>query len=211
MKAIINPVKYNLFLVKPYWKQYLLLVGFALGFPLLMKDLGVAPFYSAFLIFMTVSYTFSIEEKNNGMRFIGMVPFKRSQLVIGRYLMNLMLFLIFWLIVMLIEPILFDLLNVTAKNHENFWQSGLLALVYYLILASFSLPGFYKYGAIKGRWMIYIPLVLIVLLVFIAQFFNWDSAKLEALLNPMVLLPAGVLLLILSLLVSIRIMDQKEF
>ncbi len=84
MKTFWNIIQFNIMLVKPYWKYYLLMLAMAVGISQFANQ-GSITFFLVFYMIMTLPYPFQLEEKNSGSRLYGLIAVKRSALVIGRY------------------------------------------------------------------------------------------------------------------------------
>lgn len=207
MKNILNAFRFNFILVKPYLRYYLL--GFVVVF--FFKIMGSEIDAVSFMLFMLLSthlYPFQLEEKNDLYRLYGVTPVKRSVLIFGRYLFIIVISLVDWLLAMIVEYSF----SKSGLAISDFLLSSLFIFAIFLILTAFEIPGLYKLGVIKGRWIVYIPIVLMFLIVFLADAFqilergtNWVMANFW--LVPMV----TIIVLSLSIFFSIRIFNRKEF
>lgn len=207
MKNILNSLRFNFILVKPYLRYYLL--GFVIVF--FFKIMGSEIDAVSFMLFMLLSthlYPFQLEEKNDLYRLYGIVPIKRSILIFGRYLFIIVISLIDWLLAMILEYSF----SKSAMNISDYLLSSLFIFAIFLILTAFEIPGLYKLGAIKGRWIVYIPLVLMSLIIFLADTFqilesgtNWITA------NFWLVPTVTIIVLSFSVTLSVRIFNRKEF
>ena len=89
MSNILKATRLDFSLVKPYVK----VIGFTMLLPIafvaINRSLQTGVSFAMCLIAMTTGYTFSVAEKNNMVRLYGMLPVKKRELVIGRYLLIL--------------------------------------------------------------------------------------------------------------------------
>jgi len=119
------------------------------------------------IMFFCVSFSglsFSITEKNKCEKLYGILPVRRIEVVIGRYLYGF-----FSGIVNLIISMIFSFLIAAFTNQQidilllSF--SITLAFCYYSFAVSISYPIFYKFGFSKSFMFISLPLYLLVIVV----------------------------------------------
>jgi len=119
------------------------------------------------IMFFCVSFSglsFSLIEKNKCEKLYGIIPVRRIEVVIGRYLYGF-----FTGIVNLVISIIFSFLIAAFTNQQidilllSF--SITMALCYYSFAVSISYPIFYKFGFSKSFMFISLPLYLLVIAV----------------------------------------------
>ena len=150
MSNIIKMLKLDFSLIKPYTKT--LLIVFL--FPLIVS---VKEFSYGFVLYMSImamtsNYTFSVAEKNDLNRLYGLLPVKKEDIVNGRYLFTALTgvllaisFAILNIIIMFFAKMSFSL--------EDLIVSLSVGLGMYMFFTAIQLPGFFKFGAIKGRFV----------------------------------------------------------
>ncbi|HOG59971.1 MAG TPA: ABC-2 transporter permease [Flexilinea sp.] len=207
MKDILNALRFNFILVKPYLRYYLL--GFVVVF--FFKIMGSEIDAVSFMLFMLLSthlYPFQLEEKNDLYRLYGIAPIKRSVLIFGRYLFIVVISLIDWLLAMMMEYAF----SKSTIIISDYLISSLFIFSIFLILTAFEIPGLYKLGVIKGRWIVYVPLVLMFIIVFLADAFQILESAMHWITANFWLVPTvTIIVLSLSISLSVRIFNQKEF
>ena len=207
MKDILNALRFNFILVKPYLRYYLL--GFVVVF--FFKIMGSEIDAVSFMLFMLLSthlYPFQLEEKSDLYRLYGIAPIKRSVLIFGRYLFIIVISLIDWLLAMILEYAF----SKSTIIISDYLISSLFIFSIFLILTAFEIPGLYKLGTIKGRWIVYIPLVLMFIIVFLADAFQILESTSHWITANFWLVPTvTIIVLSLSVSLSVRIFNRKEF
>ena len=207
MKDILNALRFNFILVKPYLRYYLL--GFVVVF--FFKIMGSEIDAVSFMLFMLLSthlYPFQLEEKNDLYRLYGIAPIKRSVLIFGRYLFIIVISLIDWLLAMMMEYAF----SKSTIIISDYLISSLFIFSIFLILTAFEIPGLYKLGVIKGRWIVYVPLVLMFIIVFLADAFQILESAMHWITANFWLVPTvTIIVLSLSISLSVRIFNRKEF
>ena len=214
MKDILNIAKLNYLLIKPYQNTLLKTLIIPIIFTAINRSLISGISFAMFMMAMTSVYTFQIEEKNQMSRLFSLIPSERPKLVIGRYFFVLLTGLAAWIFSIISNSVLLRIEGV-ALSGETVLIASLTGLLLYLIYISFQLPGFYKYGAIRGRTFVYIPVIGFLLLFvliertgsgFLTIFEGMNEGFLIA-----VLIICVVLLFLGSCMISIRIYKKKEF
>ena len=215
MNDILKAARLDFFLVRQYIKTTLLILLYPMLLVAINKALlnGIA--FAMCFVSMTSSYPFTISEKNGVNRLYGILPVSRKHMVLGRYVFISALGLLSLLLQLLICPLILRLRGVETSP-VDFFLTALTGLFLFTIFNAFLLPGFYKYGSIKGRLFMLIPAVAFVAVLLLAGFAGFETGPLYrvTLVSPLVLTVAVVLFCVvayaLSISVSIRIYEKKE-
>ena len=85
MSNILKSTKLDIALVKPYFKTICFTLLLPIVFAAINRSLLTGVSFAMCFIAMTTGYTFSITEKNSMDRLFGILPVRKSELVIGRY------------------------------------------------------------------------------------------------------------------------------
>ena len=208
MSNILKSTKLDIALVKPYFKTICFTLLLPIVFAAINRSLLTGVSFAMCFIAMTTGYTFSITEKNSMDRLFGILPVRKSELVIGRYVFVLAMGLLSLIIVLKVlgETVgVFDI--VTAAI------AGVFLFALYTV---FQIPGYYKYGSIKGRVFMYIPvagfLVTLLLLSKMPAIGNSIISVVES--SPILLVLLAVFAIVVmyavSIFLSIRVMKNKE-
>lgn len=215
MNEILKAAKLDFSLIKPYIKTLLFIAAFPVVFSAINRSLVNGISFAMSFISMTAGYTFSISEKNGMERLYGILPVSKKHLVIGRYLYTCMTGVLVLVISIIIHPIVLRVLGA-AVSFEDIIGAAITGIVLFSLYTVFLLPGYYKYGAIKGRIFIFVPAagyLIVLALVYVFGFVG--NPALPSLLDSPLILVTVVLLIcimafLLSLAASIRIFQNKE-
>ena len=157
-------------------------------------------------IAMTTGYTFSVTEKNSMERLYGILPVKKSEMVMGRYLFVIVLGVIALVVSLITQPIVLQALGETVEPF------GLFLFALYTV---FQIPGYYKFGSIKGRVFMYIPVAGFLVTLFLLPKLPADNPIINAIASsPVLLLTLAIALVVVmyavSIWFSVQIMKNKE-
>ena len=142
---------YKIFLVFPY------LIALGLGFTKYTYMMGMIV-----LLISAVSGTtfFSIYEKNNLSKLYGMLPLKKSEAVLGRYLYTLL----FGIINGIVSGALTYLFSFVLKNSITplaFSVSMSIGFLYYCFIISMEFPILFRFGFSKAYMLTTLPMYLL--------------------------------------------------
>lgn len=212
MSNILKLSKLDFDLVKPYLKSLYLKMIIPIIFAAISQSLMAGISFAMFLVVTTItSYIFSITEKNSMERFYSVLPIKKNEEVIGRYIFMIIIGLISLVFYLISQSIVLIILGKSISIYEIIF-SGFIGIVLFTFSAVFQLPGYYKFGFIKGKVFMYIPL----LLFFITIFSSINLTKLFQVINnsPILLISLPIIFIviawIISILISIKILRNKE-
>ena len=215
MSNILKSVKLDFSLVRPYVKTICFTMVLPAVFAAINRSLLTGISFAMCFIAMTSGYTFSITEKNDMERLYGILPVRKSELVIGRYVFIIILGILALIFSLITHPVILSSLgeNVSAFDIAAAAVFGIFLFALYTV---FLIPGYYKYGSIKGKVFMYIPVaIFLVTLFLIAKIPADDSGWLITVLSsPMLLIILAavfvVIMYVISILVSVKIVQGKE-
>lgn len=214
MSNMLKATKLDFSLVKPYFK----VIGFTMLLPIafaaINRSILTGVSFAMCFIAMTTGYTFSITEKNSMERLYGILPVKKSEMVIGRYLFVLALGALALVVSLITQPIVLRVIGETVEKVDII-SAAIGGLFLFALYTVFQIPGYYKFGSIKGRVFMYIPVAGFLATLFLFPKIPMDNSIIITLSNSPVLLIALVIVLVVvmyavSILFSIRIMKNKE-
>ena len=214
MSNILKATKLDFSLIKPYIK----VIGFTMLLPIafaaINRSILTGVSFAMCFIAMTTGYAFSVTEKNSMERLYGILPIKKSEMVTGRYLFVLALGALALVIALITQPIVLRAMgeNIGTLDIISAATGGLFLFALYTV---FQIPGYYKYGAIKGRVFMYIPVAGFLATLFFLPKMPADNPIVTTVVSSPVLLIGLVLVLVVvmyavSIWFSIRIMENKE-
>lgn len=214
MSNMLKATKLDFSLVRPYFK----VIGFTMLLPVafaaINRSILTGVSFAMCFIAMTTGYTFSITEKNSMERLYGILPVKKSEMVIGRYLFVLALGALALVVSLITQPIVLRVIGETVEKVDII-SAAIGGLFLFALYTVFQIPGYYKFGSIKGRVFMYIPVAGFLATLFLLPKIPMDNSIITTLSNSPVLLIVLVIVLVVvmyavSILFSIRIMKNKE-
>ena len=214
MSNMLKATKLDFSLVRPYFK----VIGFTMLLPIafaaINRSILTGVSFAMCFIAMTTGYTFSITEKNSMERLYGILPVKKSEMVIGRYLFVLALGALALVVSLITQPIVLRVIGETVEKVDII-SAAIGGLFLFALYTVFQIPGYYKFGSIKGRVFMYIPVAGFLATLFLLPKIPMDNSIITTLSNSPVLLIVLVIVLVVvmyavSILFSIRIMKDKE-
>jgi len=214
MNNTLRATKLDFSLVKPYIK----VIGFTMLLPIafaaINRSLLTGVSFAMCFIAMTTGYTFSVTEKNSMERLYGILPIKKSEMVTGRYLFVFALGALALMVSLITQPIVLRAMGETIEVFDIV-SAAIGGMFLFALYTVFQIPGYYKYGSIKGRVFMYIPVVGFLATLFLLPKMPADNPVLTAIASSPVLLIALAIALIVvmyavSIWFSIRIMEHKE-
>ena len=206
--------KLDFSLVKPYSKVIGLTMLLPIAFAAINRSLLTGVSFAMCFITRATVYTFSVTEKNNMERLYGIVPVKKSELVTGRYLFVLALGALALTVSLIAQPIVLRAMgeNIGVFDIVSAAIGGLFLFALYTV---FQIPGYYKYGSIKGRVFMYIPVVGFLATLLLLPKMTADNPIMTTIArSPVLLIALAIALVVMmyavSIWLSIRIMKKKE-
>ncbi len=187
MSNILKATRLDFSLVKPYVK----VIGFTMLLPIafaaINRSILTGVSFAMCFIAMTTGYTFSVTEKNSMERLYGILPVKKSEMVMGRYLFVVVLGVIALVVSLITQPIVLRALGETVEPFDIISAAigGLFCLHF---TRYFKFPGYYKFGSIKGRVFMYIPVAGFLVTLFLLPKLPADNPIINAIASSPVLL-----------------------
>ena len=215
MSNILKSTKLDIALVKPYFKTICFTLLLPIVFAAINRSLLTGVSFAMCFIAMTTGYTFSITEKNSMDRLFGILPVRKSELVIGRYVFALAMGLLSLIISLIAQPLVLKVLGETVGVFDIV-TAAIAGVFLFVLYTVFQIPGYYKYGSIKGRVFMYIPVAgFLITLLLITKIPVGENKLLFTVINsPVLLMLLAVIFVIamyvVSILVSIKILKNKE-
>lgn len=172
--------------------------------------------FATSFVAITASYPFSIAEKNSMERLYGILPVRKSSLVIGRYVYVILLGLTTLILSLIAHSFVLRMMGETI-HMIDIAAASVMGIFLFTFFTVFQLPGFYKYGTIKGRIFIYVPVVGLLGIMFLLS--KLPASIQESLdividgspaLLAVLFIAVVVAMYTISILVSVRIFKNKE-
>lgn len=215
MSNIWKSAKLDFSLVKPYVKTICFTMVLPVVFAAINRSLLTGISFAMCFIAMTTGYTFSITEKNSMERLYGILPIRKSDMVIGRYIFIIIMGLTALIFSLVSHPIILTILGETISIFD-YISAAVIGIFLFALYTVFQLPGYYKFGSIKGRVFMYIPVAgFLITLLLITKIPVGENKLLFTIINSHVLLMLLAVIFVIamyvvSILVSIKILKNKE-
>ena len=214
MSNILKVTKLDFSLVNPYLK----VIGFTMLLPIaftaINRSITTGVSFAMCFIAMTTGYPFSITEKNSMERLLRILPIKKGELVIGRYLFVLTLGILALTVSLVTHPIVLGVMGEAVRS-EDLIEAAAGGLFLFTLYTVFQIPGYYKYGSIKGRVFMYIPAAGFIVTLFLLPKLPANHPMLTRIEESPVLVIAllfvcVIFMYLVSIWVSIKILKNKE-
>lgn len=215
MSNIWKSAKLDFSLVKPYVKTICFTMVLPVVFAAINRSLLTGISFAMCFIAMTTGYTFSITEKNSMERLYGILPIRKSDMVIGRYIFIIIMGLTALIFSLVLHPVILTILGESISIFD-YISATVIGIFLFALYTVFQLPGYYRFGSIKGRVFMYIPVAgFLITLLLITKSPVGESKLLFTVINsPILLMLLAVIFVIamyiVSILVSIKILKNKE-
>lgn len=216
MNNVIKATKLDFALLKPYIKSICVVLLVPIGFTIMTRTLISGVTFAMCVMSMSSSYTFAVSEKNGMERLYDILPIEKKNLVLGKYLCVCSLGLLALVVSLILQPLVLFALSVPTGMSEVL-VAGVTGVVMFLVYVAFQVPGYYKYGSIKGRMFMYVPIAgfLLVYLLVINKSVMQSQALAVLFSSPAaaaaLILLLSALLLFVSVIDSIKILQKKEY
>ena len=142
-------------------------------------------------------------------RLYGILPVRKRDLVLGRYLFVLALGALALAVSLAAQPLVLRAVGEPVAGLDLL-QAAVGGLLLFTLYTVFQLPGYYKFGSIKGRVFLYLPVVGFLLTLLLLPRLPLDGLS----LSPALLVVLGVVLAAglyaLSILCYVRTLERKE-
>ncbi len=217
MINVFKMVKLDFSLIKPYMKTMLVVLIAPVIIMYSTQDVVSSLVLCMSIMAMTSNYTFSIAEKNDLNRLYGLIPVSKKDIVMGRYMFTALT----GIAAVIVGVIINTIILTTAKKDipiDEMLIAVSVSFFMYILFTAIELPGLFKLGAIKGRFISFIPFIGMFLVGVVAQRVSPESLEklpdLAVLNNNYALFACFILLDIIiygiSIGISQRIYDKME-
>lgn len=216
MNNVLKAAKLDFSLVKPYALNIVFALLFPIACTLFNRSLINGVSFAMCFIGMTASYAFTISEKNGMERLYGILPVSRKQMVIGRYLYTCALGLSALLLSLVAQPIVLSRFLYVYVTKDDIIAAAMTGIILFTFYTAFLLPGYYKFGSIKGRVFVFIPVAGYLAILMLVYDYRLDSGAkiLEIFSDPVMFITVTPLIcvtvLALSITLSVKILQNKD-
>lgn len=204
-------------LMKHRGRILLFLLAWAIVMAYVMDDSAFTIGWVSMIATITSLTSISYDEYDNGMPFLMSLPVTRKDYAVEKYVFSLICSAVFWLIAVVIS-IVFGMIKKKAFTMAEDLPGSVLFLAAMMVILAVCIPPMLKWGAEKGRIVMLVMFGVVFVVAFLISRLGGSIKKmagwLESVSMPAVVLIAiviGAVLLAASILISIRIMEKKEF
>lgn len=210
----------NYLMIRPYLKQYLLLIAFALVFGIAFQNTTYPGMMAIVMLINLGVYPFMLEEKAQGDILYATLSVRRRDVVVGRYLFGLLLLIPGFLLVF--SPLALSLLTGGPAEVAEVAGMALAMVVVALLFNAIQFPAFFKMGYAKARYIVFVPMIFFAALFIViwkivpndmlAPFIAWlDALPTQSLLFLGAALVAVVFLLyVISGVIACRFYSARD-
>lgn len=204
MGNILKSAKLDFALLKPYIKSICFILLVPIFVTLTSRSLISGVAFAMCVMSMSTNYTFAVSEKNGMERLYGILPVEKAHLVLGKYLCVYIMGLLALLVSLVVHPLVLTAFSMVVSPLDIL-IAGIVGIVTFMLYTAFQIPGYYKYGSIKGRIFLYIPIIGYLLITLIV-----NKTMLIETISPVHIAAIAVLSLFISMLFSVKILKRKE-
>lgn len=221
MNKAASFAKLDFLTLKPYYRTYLIFLAIGIVMMYVGKSASMMCFYLIISLGATLSYPFSIGEKNGLDTLYATLSLRKKSIVIGRYSFAVCLELIGILLVLILSPVLSIFTDIALDVREILLYISIASL-FFSFMAAVQYPVFFKHGYDKAKYAAYLPLALgfvIGYAVSKAVDIFWPGGSLEDVFRMFEAFPAllyavpvllGIVLLAASCALSIRMYAKRD-
>ena len=209
----------DLCVLKNQMKTLLLVLAFFVIFSIINEDATFILFLVPFYMIMILITTFNYDEFNKWDAYCNSLPLSRKEIVKSKYILFNATSLIVLIVGILTSIIIPNFIENTT--FESLFASIIGVAFGICLVISLLIPFYYKFGANKGRIMLFLCIVILALIIgMITSLDIFNNIELMNLLNSLNNLSIGMITLLLIILtiivmsisyyISVRIYKNKE-
>ncbi|MCI8616339.1 ABC-2 transporter permease [Parablautia intestinalis] len=207
----------DLYLLKSYGKQYILIFGAMFIYAMIMRSASFAVIYFVLMGSTAVLSSMSMDEAVSFHKFALTMPISLSTIIRSKYILFLITIGVGIIVGLLIKLFLF---LVPFGMEDSFGREGFAATITVFVLSnSISMPAMFKLGVEKARYINICAMLavagLLVLSVAMGEKTGFSVNKIEEIFSANVFVVLCTVLSIISLaisyLVTVKIAKNKEW
>lgn len=218
MNRVLNATKLDFFASKSSlgMTAFLLLIGIVIG------ALAHGPIYTMLftMVFAVTSCgsIFPTHERSHSDKLYGILPLKKAEMILGRYLFALVIGAGYTVIAGILGSVMSQIMKVSMDSF-TFWATLMLAFIYFSFAVSVSYPIYLKFSFAKAYLFTMLPMYVIAVLILVlakkTDFMSNLGQAMNFFTDHQVLIPvfgilSGLVLLAVSALIANLIYTRKE-
>lgn len=218
MNRILNAAKLDFYAGKSALKMTAILLLFAIVIGALAKGAIYTMIFTMVFAVTSSGSIFSIHEKSHSDKLYGILPLKKSEMIMGRYLFALIIGAVYVVIAGVLGCII-QRITGDSLDALSYWATLALTFIYFNFAIGISYPIYLKFSFAKAYVFTMLPMYVIAVLMLVLtkktnfisdlgqviRFFSDNQA-----LIPIFGILGGLLLLTISALISNLIYTRKE-
>jgi len=221
MNRILNAAILDYYAGKSMLKMVAVLVLIAI----LVGVAAHGPIYEMFLMMVfgvtSCGSVFSVHEKNHSDKLYGILPLKKSEMIMGRYLYGLVIGVVYVVFAAIMGFVLWQIMGSNANlTPLGYWATLGLGFVYFGFALGVAYPIYFKFTFAKANIFTMIPMYIIAVLFLVltrngSGFLNNLGQIIKFFTDHVALAPifgvlGGLILMGVSLLIANMIYTRKE-
>ena len=218
MNRILNATKLDFYAGKSALRMTVILLLFAI----VIGALTHGPIYTMIftMVFSVTSCgaVFSTHEKSHSDKLYGILPLKKSEMIMGRYLYALVIGAAYTVIAGILGCVISQIMVVSLDSF-TFWATLMLAFIYFSFAVGVSYPIYLRFSFSKAYVFTMLPMYVIAVLILVlskkTNFISNIGQVMRFFTDNQVLIPVfgiliGLILLAVSALIANLICARKE-
>jgi len=221
MKRILSAAKLDFYAGKNMLRLTAVLAIIAVIVGIVAHGPEYAMFFTMIFGVTSCGSVFQVHEKNNSDKLYGILPLKKSEMILGRYLYGLIIGLAYIVFAGILGFVLWKIMGSGANlTTLGYWATLGVGFVYFGFAMGVAFPIYFKFSFSKAYVFTMLPMYIIAVLFLIltrknSNFTSDLSQMIKFFTNHMALAPifgllGGLILLVISLLIANVIYTRKE-
>jgi ABC-2 type transport system permease protein len=218
MNRVLNATKLDFLAGKSALKMTAILLFFAVAIGALTKGPIYTMIFTMVFSVTSCGSIFSIHERSHSDKLYGILPLKKSEMILGRYLYALIIGAVYVVIAGILGCIV-SRITGDSLDAFSYWATLALAFIYFSFAVGISYPIYLKFTFAKAYIFTMLPMyVIAVLMLFLTKKTNFISDIGQVIrfftdnqaLIPILGILCGLILMTISALVANLIYTRKE-
>ena len=160
MSNVLKSIRLDNYILKAYYKAFIAVDAIAIIIGIIRKMPALTVAIALVISAPFIGTYFSVYEKNNLSKLYGILPIRKSEVVIGRYLYALFLVIINGIVSVILAYIISLFLN-KGMDHITFVTILSASFFYFCLFIAVQFPIYFKYGFSKVYIFSNLPFYLV--------------------------------------------------
>lgn len=160
MNRILNATKLDFFASKSTLKMTAILMLFAVVIGAVSKGPVYTMLFTMVFAVTSCGTVFSTHEKNHSDKLYGILPLKKAEMIMGRYLYALIIGVVYAVLAGILGIVMSQITG-TSLDSFSFWGTLMLAFIYFSFAVSIAYPIYLKFSFAKAYLFTMLPIYVI--------------------------------------------------